>query len=185
MVDAVIFALQQQPIFFVNVRTIWSWTKQIPSLVNQFHVSFRLLVKTTETSVLSSLRVHYIEDQKLSIQEIMKLTLREKCPNTEFFRYRFFRSVFSRIRTEYGEIRTWKKAVFGHFSCSAIINERIFLSIIKSKRYNYLTRNILKNCPFWYFRKCFYHSLILTNIQRIQNAVLRLRRPGFWQTVNL
>ena len=53
-----------------------------------------------------------------------KLTLCEKCPNTEFF----FWSVFSRIRTEYGEIlciqseyekiRTRKNSVFGYFSRS-------------------------------------------------------------------
>ena len=53
-----------------------------------------------------------------------KLTLCEKCPNTEFF----FLSVFSRIRTEYGEIlciqseyekiRTRKNSVFGCFSRS-------------------------------------------------------------------
>ena len=37
----------------------------------------------------------------LQIQiQVMKLPLREKCPNTEFF----FWSVFSRIRTEYGDI---------------------------------------------------------------------------------
>ena len=53
-------------------------------------------------------------------------TLREKCPNTEFFW-----SAFSRIRTGYGEIllsfmysvRMWKiqtrkSSVFGHFSHS-------------------------------------------------------------------
>ena len=45
-------------------------------------------------------------------------TLREKCPDTEFFW-----SVFSCIRTEYGDlgskyrkIRTRKNSLFGHFS---------------------------------------------------------------------
>ena len=38
-------------------------------------------------------------------------SLREKCPNSEFFW-----SVFSRIRTEYGEI-----LVFGHFSRSNFV----------------------------------------------------------------
>ena len=54
------------------------------------------------------------------------LALREKCPYLEFFL-----SVFSRIRTEYGEIlyissysvRIWenkdqKNSEYGHFSCS-------------------------------------------------------------------
>ena len=54
------------------------------------------------------------------------ITLREKCPNTEFFW-----SVFSRIWNEYGEIlrdtqsecgkiRTRKNYIFGHFSRSVI-----------------------------------------------------------------
>ena len=32
----------------------------------------------------------------------------------------FFWSVFSRIRTDYGEIRTRKNSVFGHFSRSVL-----------------------------------------------------------------
>ena len=149
MVDAVIFALQQQPIFFVNVRTIWSWTKQIPSLVNLFHVSFRLLVTTTETSVLPSLRAHYIEDQKLSIREIIKLTLREKCPNTEFFRYRFFRSVFSRIRTEYGEIRTRiKKPYLDTFHVVQSSIKESFSVLLKAKDTIIWPETFLKIVPF-------------------------------------
>ena len=52
--------------------------------------------------------------------------MREKCPNTGFFR-----SVFFHVRTEYGKIfpysvRTWKntdrkKPVFGHFSRIALM----------------------------------------------------------------
>ena len=149
MVDAVIFALQQQPIFFVNVQTIWSWTKQIPSLVNLFHVSFRLLVTTTETSVLPSLRAHYIEDQKLSIREIIKLTLREKCPNTEFFRYRFFRSVFSRIRTEYGEIRTRiKKPYLDTFHVVQSSIKGSFSVLLKAKDTIIWPETFLKIVPF-------------------------------------
>ena len=41
-------------------------------------------------------------------------SLREKCPNAEFFW-----SVFSCIRTEYRKIPTRKNSVFGHFSRSA------------------------------------------------------------------
>ena len=40
-------------------------------------------------------------------------TLREKCPNTEFFW-----SVFSCIQSEYSKIRTGKEYVFGRFSRS-------------------------------------------------------------------
>ena len=42
-----------------------------------------------------------------------KVTLREKCPNTEFFL-----SVLSCIGTESRKIRTRKNSVFGHFSRS-------------------------------------------------------------------
>ena len=41
-------------------------------------------------------------------------TLREKCPNTEFFLVLIFQS-------EYGKIRTRKNSVFAHFSNSAIV----------------------------------------------------------------
>ena len=56
----------------------------------------------------------------------LTLPLREKCQNTKFFC-----SVFSRIWTEYGEIRiqsecgkirTRKNSVFGHFSRSGSVN---------------------------------------------------------------
>ena len=42
----------------------------------------------------------------------------------------FFWSVFSRIRTEYGKIRTRKNSVFGHFSRSA--TDRNVSSILDS-----------------------------------------------------
>ena len=52
------------------------------------------------------------------IKRLIFVTLREKCPNTEFF--------LSHIRTEYGEygkIRTRKDSVFGHFSGSVILKD--------------------------------------------------------------
>ena len=58
---------------------------------------------------------------------IFVYALREKCPNTEFFLVRIFPSfglnteiyaVNLRIQSEYGEIRTRKNFVFGHFSRS-------------------------------------------------------------------
>ena len=51
-------------------------------------------------------------------------TLREKCPNTEFFLVRIFQS-------ECGKIRTRKNFVFAHFSNSAIV-----ISISRSNRSN-------------------------------------------------
>ena len=44
----------------------------------------------------------------------MSFTLREKCPNTEFFTERYFVSL--RIQSECGKIRTRKDSVFGHIS---------------------------------------------------------------------
>ena len=66
--------------------------------------------------------------------EKLLFTLREKCPYSEFFR-----SIFSRIRTEYGETRSispysvqmrgnkdQKKSEYGHFSHSVVVkNENI------------------------------------------------------------
>ena len=70
----------------------------------------------------------------------VKLTLREKCPYSEFFR-----SVFSRIRTEYGEIlhmspysiRMWKntdqkKPEYGHFSRSVRVQLKSLLNILEA-----------------------------------------------------
>ena len=63
-------------------------------------------------------------------------SMREKCPNTEFFWFIFFC-----IRTEYGDLlvnlrpqseyrkmRTWKNSVFGQFSCSFSIQRCFVLS---------------------------------------------------------
>ena len=55
----------------------------------------------------------------------LNFTLREKCPNTEFFLVRTFLysdwiqeiyEVNLRIQSEYRKIRTRKNSVFGHFS---------------------------------------------------------------------
>ena len=48
----------------------------------------------------------------------------EKCPNTEFFW-----SVFPRIWTEYGNIRTSKNSVFGHFLCNECITNVLNLTV--------------------------------------------------------
>ena len=58
---------------------------------------------------------------------ILPLTLREKCPNTEFFLVRIFphsqwiRGDTLRIQSKCRKIRTRKRTVFGHFSRS--VNE--------------------------------------------------------------
>ena len=44
----------------------------------------------------------------------------------------YFRSVFSHIRTEYGEIRTRKNAVFGHFSQSVLYRASRPKEVMKS-----------------------------------------------------
>ena len=63
-------------------------------------------------------------------------SLREKCPNTEFFW-----SVFSYNRSEYRKIRTRKNFVFGHFSRSAGFFV-IGTSIIKELMVNYFRQKL-------------------------------------------
>ena len=52
-----------------------------------------------------------------------KLTLREKCPYMELIFY----GVSLRIQFEYGKIGTGKNSIFGHFSHSVSIKEKIKL----------------------------------------------------------
>ena len=68
------------------------------------------------------------------------ISLREKCPNTEFFVVRIFpHSDWVRRDTEYpskcGEIRTRKNSVFGHFSRS--------VSLVGFFRKTFLPRAVL------------------------------------------
>ena len=59
---------------------------------------------------------------------LLKATMREKCPNTEFFlvhkvtiKNAIFFATFRCIRTEYRKIKARKNCVFGHFSRSALL----------------------------------------------------------------
>ena len=84
----------------------------------QFYLSFH-------TSYMGDCQLHYLYEDYVA--------LREKCPNTEFFW-----PVFSRIRTEYGKIRSLliqsecgkiparKNSVFGHFSHSVACSDNLF-----------------------------------------------------------
>ena len=54
----------------------------------------------------------------LFFKKNVRISLREKCPNTNFFWY-----VFSCIQSEYREILTKKNPVFGDFSHSDLGNE--------------------------------------------------------------
>ena len=55
--------------------------------------------------------------EKLSLWNFESFTLREKCPNTEFFQ------VFILLtQSEYRKIRTRKNSVFGHFSRSVRVD---------------------------------------------------------------
>ena len=67
---------------------------------------------------------------------LLSMTLREKCPNTEFF----FWFVFSCIWTDYGDllriqsesrkIQTKRNSVFGNFSRSVTVNNKELMKII-------------------------------------------------------
>ena len=66
---------------------------------------------------------------------ISVVTLREKCPNAEFFLVRIFLysiySVHLRIQSEYRNIPTRKNPVFGHFSRSASeVNDKIIFDVV-------------------------------------------------------
>ena len=69
---------------------------------------------------------HYLSNDIITQNHL--LTLREKCPNTEFFFGPHFPAfglnngrygVSLRIQSECGKIRTTKNSVFGHFLSSA------------------------------------------------------------------
>ena len=61
------------------------------------------------------------------------LSQREKCPNAEFF--------LVRIQSEYRKIWTKKNSVFGHFSCSVLL-ENIDEDIPKSVTLTAPTKDI-------------------------------------------
>ena len=97
-------------------------------------------------------------------------SLRENCPSSEFFW-----SVFSRIRTEYGEIlrispysvrmqenTDQKNSEYGHFSrsgslirnCVLRLLSSLFISFIWKENYWYLTHTSLSNNSiFWLIQK--------------------------------
>ena len=69
----------------------------------------------------------------------IQTSLREKCPNTEFFRVRIFphsdwirRDTALRIQSECGKIRAWKNLVFGHFSCSVKVILKFLIWVVLS-----------------------------------------------------
>ena len=79
----------------------------IISVYTSLYISLRLL------QIFYSLEIlHFF----VPFKKFLGHTLREKCPNTEFFW-----SVFSRIRTECRKIRTRKNPVFGYFQRSDMI----------------------------------------------------------------
>ena len=66
------------------------------------------------------------------ISILLLLLLCEKCPNTEIFLVRI-----SRIRTEFGKIRTRKNSVFGQFSRS------ISLRVLDLHKFYHPNRNVV------------------------------------------
>ena len=59
----------------------------------------------------------------------------------------FFWSIFSRIRTEYGEIRTRKNSVFGHFSRS-VNSCVIFWNYYITRSFKYVLTHFVINIAF-------------------------------------
>ena len=85
---------------------------------------------------VTELRLKFAQKKEESCYQMVKLwlwleifTLREKNPNTEFFW-----SVFSRIQSKCGKIRTRKSSVFGHFSRSGNLIGLFFAELTQSKK---------------------------------------------------
>ena len=89
----------------------------------KFFLAVILIVNVGPQYLFSNFQLHTLY-QSQTIQT--KLTLREKCPNTEFFLVHIFLysdgirrfTVNLRIQFEHREIRTRKNSVFEHFSRS-------------------------------------------------------------------
>ena len=104
-------------------------------------------------------------DRSITIQIWFRFaifTLREKCPNTEFFLIRILlysdwiriESVNLRIHSEYRKMRTRKNSLYGHFSGS--VTFRFFSSSAKllvrkppSKRKNEIYLTVIPNFLFF------------------------------------
>ena len=78
----------------------------------------------------------------------------------------FFWSVFSRILTEYGKIRTRKNSVFGHFPHSACFGHKTefsfnYKNLLLLKKQNQYAQKF-KRVKFFYNTQIFLHSFEVT-----------------------
>ena len=107
------------------------------------------------------------------LRRISYQSLREKCPNTEFFLVRIFLysdwirrfTVNLRIQSEHRKIRTRKNFVFGHFSRSAKFSTPVQFSWISLV------------CSKYFVHGVFCHS-ISTSIKNIHFKVLTVFKNG-------
>ena len=88
--------------FFFSFFCLHSWRTDFSFCYHLLLIQSRMVLvyqnqKNYQVSQKNSKKPHLITSWNYSLQVVE--TLHEKCPNTEFFW-----SVFSRIRTEYGEI---------------------------------------------------------------------------------
>ena len=80
----------------------------------------------------------------------------------------FFWSVFSHIRTEYGEILTSKNSVFGHFSCSDFCSDAFFHSFFCRASLSLWVLCLLYGVLSWVFRATRNFFLIFWLIKEYQ-----------------
>ena len=115
--------------FFCCLLFFFSYCYYLPLLILTISCSKYLLLLLLSTYYLSFLTVSSVVIWSWCAfsKSKPKFTLREKCPNTEFFSGPYF-PVFGRnteicsvnlgIQSEYRKIRIRKNSVFRHFSCS-------------------------------------------------------------------
>ena len=111
------------------------------------------------------------------------LSLREKCPNTEFFLVRIFlhsdwiRRVNLPIQFEYEKIRTRKNCVYGHVSHSVMIKfVLVRMAKIRSKIYWMFKSRWLKNIDQLLRKQC---NLFPENKIIVWKANLMRQLPPF------
>ena len=106
--------------FNIGIKRKGVVSKNLSDFCDLFHLTNVVKFTTCFTKIHISL-IEFISTNERHL--LIKHSLREKCPNTEFF--------LSRILTEYGKIRTRKNSVFGHFSHGDLLVKPILVITIK------------------------------------------------------
>ena len=113
----------------------WNWIKEFCYIRINLYFSIFYVVerKIKLPNIFCKFQIYFAKVlskpwNKTELVALNTITLREKCPNMEFFLVRIFLhsdwirrdEVSLRIQSEWGKIRTRKYSVFWHFSRSVI-----------------------------------------------------------------